>query len=89
MRETQECSEVRGLPRDSKSDVAESMLGIPYVDLGRDEDGIDCLGMVLMFYKRMGIHHLPDPLTQDPDTLRFSPLAESPSTPRRSVAPLW
>jgi len=34
-------------------------LGIPYKHGGRDESGLDCLGLVWYFYKRLGIN-IPD-----------------------------
>lgn len=31
------------------------MVGLPYKDLGRDEKGIDCFGLVMKIYARRGI----------------------------------
>ncbi|MFW5855734.1 MAG: C40 family peptidase [Bacillota bacterium] len=36
-------------------EVAESLLGIPYELNGRDENGLDCWGLVYMFFKQLGI----------------------------------
>ena len=36
-------------------EIADSMIGIPYVHLGRDPKvGLDCYGAVLEFYRRLG-----------------------------------
>ena len=35
--------------------VARSMVGIPYEHNGRDENGIDCWGLVYLFFKRIGV----------------------------------
>ena len=45
--------------------IAEGLIGIPFVACGRDlETGIDCLGLVIAFFCRVGIA-LPDPLSWD------------------------
>jgi len=46
--------------------TAQGLVGIPFKSLGRDQSGVDCLGLVLLFWARMGIE-IPDPLTKDPD----------------------
>lgn len=35
-------------------DVLKPMLGKPYVLNGRDENGVDCLGLIIYAYRRMG-----------------------------------
>lgn len=39
--------------------TAESLLGIPYKHNGRSEKGLDCWGLVYLFFKRLG-HQLPE-----------------------------
>lgn len=39
--------------------IAAEMVGIPYLDGGRDREGLDCYGLVLLFMKELGID-LPD-----------------------------
>ncbi|NLW56739.1 MAG: C40 family peptidase [Firmicutes bacterium] len=39
--------------------LAQDLLGIPYRHGGRDKEGIDCLGLLCLFYKKLGIN-LPD-----------------------------
>jgi cell wall-associated NlpC family hydrolase len=36
-------------------EVARSLIGIPYQHNGRNEDGIDCWGLVYLFFKEVGI----------------------------------
>lgn len=46
------------------------MVGIRWVRLGRDPGrGLDCLGLVLVFFDRLGADPIPDPMTEDPDRL--------------------
>ena len=49
-------------------------LGIPYKHGGRDESGLDCLGLVWYFYKQLGID-IPDGdgLTIEPDWYKKDP----------------
>lgn len=35
--------------------IAEQLKGLPFKEGGRDENGIDCVGLVLLFYKKIGI----------------------------------
>ena len=43
--------------------IADALLGIPYVRLGRNPQvGLDCWGLVIEFYKRMGVK-LEDPVS--------------------------
>ena len=43
--------------------IANSLIGIPYTRLGRDPDiGLDCWGLVIEFYRRMGVQ-LEDPVS--------------------------
>mgnify|MGYP000898257751 CR=1 FL=1 len=37
------------------SQVAKEFIGIPYLHAGRSMKGIDCLGLVHLFYKKLGI----------------------------------
>ena len=46
------------------------LIGIPYQTHGRDESGIDCLGLVILFYRKHGIN-LPDYLDLYQDTRNF------------------
>lgn len=44
------------LPSSYVTNIAETMIGIPFKHLGRNaEEGLDCWGMALEFYKRLGI----------------------------------
>jgi probable lipoprotein NlpC len=36
-------------------EIARQFLGIPYRHGGRDSTGLDCLGLVYLFYKKLGI----------------------------------
>ena len=36
--------------------IAREFLGIPYRHGGRDRKGLDCLGLVYLFYKKLGIN---------------------------------
>ncbi len=35
--------------------IAEMFLGVPYKHRGRDFSGLDCLGLVLLFYSKFGL----------------------------------
>lgn len=39
--------------------IAAELVGIPYKDGGRDREGLDCYGLVLLFMRELGIE-LPD-----------------------------
>lgn len=43
---------------------SEKYVGCPYVEHGRDIDGIDCYGLVVAIFKSCGIS-LPDPLNNE------------------------
>jgi hypothetical protein len=44
-------------------EVAESMLGWPFKPLGRDVNGIDCLGVMIRFHREAFSVEVPDPAT--------------------------
>ncbi len=54
--------------------VVKDCLGIPYKHGGRDENGLDCLGLVWYFYKQLGIE-VPesDGLIIEPDWYKNNP----------------
>lgn len=54
----------------------EDLLGAPYREGGRDKDGLDCWGLVLEVFRRLG-HALPDPgvTTADIEGGRADPFA--------------
>ena len=35
--------------------VKDKLLGIPYVHNGRSHDGVDCLGLIYLFFKELGV----------------------------------
>ena len=35
--------------------IAEELLGIPYEHNGRDKEGLDCWGLVYLFFKKLGV----------------------------------
>lgn len=37
------------------SEVAKALSGIPYKHYGRDENGTDCFGLIILFFKYLGI----------------------------------
>ena len=39
-------------------------IGMQYKFLGRDESGLDCLGLILLFYREMFEVELPDPIVR-------------------------
>ena len=41
------------------SRIAQEFIGIPYLHAGRSVKGIDCLGLVHLFYKKLGLN-IPD-----------------------------
>lgn len=52
------------------------LLGVSYLDGGRDAaEGLDCLGLLLLLYRRLYDRELPDPMTLDASRVRSSPLS--------------
>lgn len=41
------------------SEIAASLVGIPYKDGGRDREGVDCYGLTILFMRELGME-LPD-----------------------------
>src|SRR5690554_6259322 len=36
-------------------EVGDKLLGIPYAHNGRSYDGVDCLGLIYLFFKELGV----------------------------------
>ena len=53
-----------------------SILAVPYRELGRDRNGLDCLGLCLLYYKEMFALEFPDPHTLDADAVMNSPFMD-------------
>ena len=41
-------------------DFIYSVVGLPFLDNGRGQEGYDCYGLVLAYYKRVCDYDLPD-----------------------------
>jgi len=46
----------------TEADIVNSLIGIPYKRLGRDESGLDCWGLVMLCTERLGLRRPPDPM---------------------------
>jgi cell wall-associated NlpC family hydrolase len=56
--------------------IADSLLGIPFKECGRDRrTGLDCLGLVLLYFSLMGFDDIPDPISYETDTVLSSDLS--------------
>jgi cell wall-associated NlpC family hydrolase len=56
------------MEQDKYKKIAQQFLGIPYRHGGRDQNGLDCLGLAHFFYKELGIALPPgdgQPYTDD------------------------
>lgn len=51
--------ELKTLSKSKVLEIADSLLGIPYKHLGRTEKGLDCFGLPLIFYNKLG-YEVPD-----------------------------
>lgn len=56
--------------------LAESFVGVPWVEFGRDGAGLDCLGLVVLFHAKRGIV-VPDVVSRDPREVLGSNLASA------------